>query len=68
MPWAIFHKPFNYDLRPKKAVCIAVQPSTEPQRHTTALIEAAVAKNAARRVQSPTVAKKRAQKGRKRAE
>lgn len=53
MPWAVFHRQFDFDLRPKKAACISVQPSDEPQRQTTALINAAVKAGAAKRASAP---------------
>lgn len=53
MAWAIFHKPFNFDYRPLKAVSQLVQPSPEPQQFPECLIEAAVAKGVATRVESP---------------
>lgn len=53
MAWAIFHKPFNFDHRPLKAISQLVQPSPEPQQFPERLIEAAVAKGVATRVESP---------------
>lgn len=53
MPWAIFDRPFDHDLRPERAVCISVQPSKTPQRFPTPLVEAAIAAGAARPCDHP---------------
>lgn len=67
MPWARFHRRFNYDFRPERAVCITVQPRPEPQQHPGRIIEAAVKAGAATRVKSPTAQQKRAMERAKRA-
>lgn len=60
MPWAVFHKSFDFDFRPAKAVCQHVEPSGAPQEFTGALIDAAVAAGAATRAKTPTAKQKRA--------
>jgi hypothetical protein len=54
MPWAIFTKPFNFDYRPKKAVCRSFDPSDTPQNVTTEILNAAVAAGAAKEAERPS--------------
>ncbi|NMG39885.1 hypothetical protein GRZ55_11585 [Chelativorans sp. ZYF759] len=60
MPWAIFHRQFNFDFRPARAVCITVKPKPVPQQFPGPIIDAAVKAGAAERAKSPTAQQKRA--------
>ncbi|MCV0396962.1 MAG: hypothetical protein K5872_08860 [Rhizobiaceae bacterium] len=60
MPWAIFHRQFNFDFRPERGFCITIKPRPDPQQFPAKVIAASVKKNAAERVKSPTAAEKRA--------
>jgi hypothetical protein len=51
MPWAIFHRPFEYDHRPHKAVCQVIKVSETPQAWPEKIIAAAVAAGCAERVE-----------------
>lgn len=67
MPWAIFHRTFNFDFRPDAAVCKEIRPAIIPQEHPERVIAAAVKAGAAERVASPRPEQKRAYKRAKRA-
>lgn len=67
MPWAIFHRAFNFDHRPLKAVSQFIRPSETPQEYPERVIAAAVKAGAAERVESPKPEQKRAYKRAKRA-
>ncbi len=67
MPWAIFHRTFNFDFRPDAAVCQEILPGEDPQEFPAKVINAAVAAGAAERVKSPRPEQKRAYKRAKRA-
>jgi hypothetical protein len=51
MPWAVFHRPFEYDHRPRKAVCQSIRASDQPQPWPEKIIAAAVAAGCAKRVE-----------------
>lgn len=51
MPFAIFHREFNYDHRPRKAVCQHIKASQTPQSWPEKIIAAAVAAGCAERVE-----------------
>ena len=53
MPYAIFHRAFDYDLRPAKGFCIHVKASPQAQNHPEALIAAAEAANCCERTVDP---------------
>lgn len=54
MPYAIFHKSFDYDHRPHKAVCQHIKASETPQSWPEKIIDAAVAAGCAERVDYPS--------------
>lgn len=53
MAWAVFTGPFRFDLRPRKGVCLDIEPSASPQCFPHAVIAAAVAAGKAERVKAP---------------
>lgn len=66
MAWAIFHRRFDFDFRPKRAVCITIRPSDVPQQLPERVVAAAVKAGAARRTESPTAEEARQYKRSKR--
>ena len=64
MPTVTFNRHFNFDHRPKKAVCQTFEASDTPQSVPTHIAEAAIKAGAAVAVEQ----EERAQVGRKRAE
>lgn len=50
MAWAIFHRDFRHDRRPKQAICFEVKAGPQPQSHPHDVIDAAVAAGAAKKV------------------
>lgn len=62
MPWAIFHKAFDFDYRPQQAACQHVKASAKPQQFPGALIAAAITAGAATGAATPSADEKRSLK------